>query len=236
MPRGIYLWAYLYAEVCQKVSAEQLEEAFITVDAKSGRGEGRLPRESLLEVCAMVGLHCRGPEEEEALLAELFTAAAETDGEIVSSLNLVSMDAFVTWFRGRTKQRKQVRLKLFCKVCQRSRGFAKDIRFTGQACDSGVVDQARAQPAGYGAGGHGDQGRLPGGASGRGGAAGGGGDARGAGARRALRRRLGRRGECGAFFRSHPVEQALPNDRWLMVSGCGAGVGAAERGGSGHRG
>ena len=121
VPRGIYLWAYLYAEVCQKVSAEQLEEAFISVDAKSGRGEGRLPRESLLEVCAIVGLHCRGPEEEEALLAELFTAAAETDGEIVSSLNLVSMDAFVTWFRGRTKQRKQVRLKLFCKVLETSR-------------------------------------------------------------------------------------------------------------------
>ena len=54
-PRGIYLWAYLYAEVCQKVPVQKVEAAFCQVDEQHG-GTGALERQQLLQVCALLGL------------------------------------------------------------------------------------------------------------------------------------------------------------------------------------
>lgn len=54
-PRGVYLWAYLYAEVCQKVPMPKVEAAFCQVDEQHG-GTGALERQQLLQVCALLGL------------------------------------------------------------------------------------------------------------------------------------------------------------------------------------
>lgn len=59
-PRGIFLWAYLYSEVCQKVPLPKVEATFLEVDEQHG-GTGSLEREQLLTVCKLLGLVHKDP-------------------------------------------------------------------------------------------------------------------------------------------------------------------------------
>ena len=62
-PRGINLWAFLYADVCQKVSLADVEATFDQVDEDNG-GTGMLDRDQLLLVCELLGLVCEEPSDE----------------------------------------------------------------------------------------------------------------------------------------------------------------------------
>ena len=59
-PRGINLWAYVYADVCQKVSLADVEATFDQVDGDNG-WYGMLEREQVrLAACLLVGQGQRG--------------------------------------------------------------------------------------------------------------------------------------------------------------------------------